>query len=38
MVEEESLLKMVLEKENWEEILYQIVSLENIDPWNVDLV
>ena len=38
MVEEESLLKMVLEKENWEEILYQIVSLENIDPWNIDLV
>jgi len=38
MVEEESLLKMVLEKENWEEILYQIVSLENIDPWNVDLI
>ncbi|MFH1622937.1 MAG: segregation/condensation protein A [Candidatus Aenigmatarchaeota archaeon] len=38
MVEEESLLKMVLEKENWEEILYQIVSLENIDPWDVDLV
>jgi segregation and condensation protein A len=38
MVEEESLLKMVLEKENWEEILYQVVSLENIDPWNVDLV
>jgi len=38
VVEEESLLKMVLEKENWEEILYQIVSLENIDPWDVDLV
>ncbi|MCX6821028.1 MAG: segregation/condensation protein A [Candidatus Aenigmarchaeota archaeon] len=38
MVEEESLLKMVLEKENWEEILYQVVSLENIDPWNVDLM
>ena len=38
MVEEENLLKMVLEKENWEEVLYQIVSLENIDPWDVDLV
>jgi segregation and condensation protein A len=38
VVEEESLLKMVLEKENWEEILYQIVSLENIDPWDIDLV
>jgi len=38
VVEEENLLKMVLEKENWEEVLYQIVSLENIDPWDVDLV
>jgi len=38
MVEEDNLLKMILEKENWEEVLYQIVSLENIDPWNVDLV
>jgi chromatin segregation and condensation protein Rec8/ScpA/Scc1 (kleisin family) len=38
MVEEENLLKMVLEKESWEEIIYQIVSLEQIDPWDVDLV
>ncbi len=38
MVEEENLLKMILEKESWEEIIYQIVSLEQIDPWNVDLV
>lgn len=38
VAEEENLLKMVLEKESWEEILYQIVSLENIDPWDVDLV
>lgn len=38
MVEEENLLQMILQKENWEEVLYQIVSLENIDPWDVDLV
>lgn len=38
MVEEENLLKMVLEKESWEEIIYQIVSLEQIDPWDVDLI
>lgn len=31
-------MKMILEKESWEEIIYQIVSLEQIDPWNVDLV
>lgn len=29
---------MVIEKENWEEVIYYIVSLENIDPWDVDLV
>jgi segregation and condensation protein A len=38
MIKQDDLLKMVLEKENWEEVLYQIVSLENIDPWNVDLI
>ena len=35
---EEDILKMILEKDSWEEILYYIVSLENLDPWNVDLV
>jgi segregation and condensation protein A len=38
MTEEENILKMVIEKENWEEVIYYIVSLENIDPWDVDLV
>lgn len=38
MVEEENLLQMIIEKETWEEVLYQIVSMENIDPWDVDLV
>jgi len=39
MVEvEENLLKMILEKESWEEIIYFIVSKEKLDPWNVDLI
>jgi segregation and condensation protein A len=38
MTEEENILKMVIEKENWEEVIYYIVSLENINPWDVDLV
>ena len=38
MVEEQNLLQMIIEKETWEEVLYQIVSLENINPWDVDLV
>ena len=36
--ETENILKSILEKESWEDVIYYIVSLENIDPWNVDLV
>ena len=35
---EEELLRKIIEKESWEEILYYIVSIENLDPWNLDLV
>ena len=38
MTQEENILKLVIEKQSWEEVIYHIVSLENIDPWNVDLV
>ena len=39
MVEvEENLLRMILEKESWEEIIYFIVSKERLDPWNIDLI
>jgi segregation and condensation protein A len=38
MTEEDNILKMIIEKESWEEVLYYIVSLENINPWDVDLV
>lgn len=38
MTEEENILKLIIEKENWEEVLYHIVSIENLDPWNIDLV
>lgn len=38
MSEEENILQLILQKENWEEILYHIVSLENLNPWDVDLV
>ena len=38
MSEEENILQTVIEKESWEEIIYHIVSLENLDPWNIDLV
>ena len=35
---EENILKTVIEKESWEEIIYFIVSKEKLDPWNIDLV
>ncbi len=35
---EENLLKIIIEKESWEEIIYYIVNIEKIDPWNVDIV
>jgi segregation and condensation protein A len=38
MNQEENILKMIIEKQSWEEILYQIVSIENINPWDVDLI
>jgi len=37
-VSEENLLKVIIEKESWEEIIYYIVNIEKIDPWNVDIV
>lgn len=36
--ESQNILKKILEKESWEDVIYYIVSVENIDPWNVDLV
>jgi len=38
MVEEDNILKLVIEKQSWEEVLYNIVSIENMDPWNIDLI
>jgi len=38
MSEEENILQMIIEKESWEEVIYYIVSVETLDPWNIDLV
>jgi len=38
MTEEENILQLIIEKESWEEVIYNIVSLENLDPWDIDLV
>jgi segregation and condensation protein A len=31
-------LKIIIEKQSWEEIIYYVVNVENLDPWNIDLV
>ncbi|MBI2547258.1 MAG: segregation/condensation protein A [Candidatus Aenigmarchaeota archaeon] len=36
--EEENILKTIIEKENWEDVIYYIVSLEQLNPWDVNLV
>ncbi len=36
--QEENILQTIIEKESWEEIIYHIVSLEHLDPWDIDLV
>lgn len=38
MTEEENILQMVIEKGSWEEIIYYIVSLEKLDPWDISLI
>lgn len=36
--EEENILKIIIEKESWEDVIYYIVSLEQLNPWDVNLV
>jgi len=36
-ITEENILKAIIEKESWEQIIYYIVNIEKIDPWNVDI-
>lgn len=36
-ITEENILKIIIEKESWEQILYYIVNVEKIDPWDVDI-
>ena len=37
-MQEQSLLQMVIQKESWEELINHIVTFENMDPWNIDIV
>jgi len=35
---EETLLNLIVHQQDWEELLYRIVTLEDLDPWNIDIV
>ena len=35
---EEELLNLIIKEQDWEQLIYNIVTVENIDPMNVDLV
>jgi segregation and condensation protein A len=37
-MEEQNLLEMIIKEESWEELIYNIVSYEGIDPWDVDII
>jgi segregation and condensation protein A len=37
-MEEQNLLEMILKEESWEELIYNIVSYDNLDPWDIDII
>lgn len=37
-MEEQNLLEMILKEESWEELIYNIVSYEGLDPWDIDII
>jgi segregation and condensation protein A len=37
-MEEKNLLEMILKEESWEELIYNIVSYEGLDPWDIDII
>jgi len=37
-MEEKNLLEMIINEESWDELIYNIVSYEGIDPWDVDII
>ena len=37
-MQEQNLLEMIIKEESWEELIYNIVSYENMNPWDIDIV
>jgi len=37
-MQEQNLLEMIIKEESWEELIYNIVSYEGMNPWDVDII
>jgi len=37
-MEEQNLLEMIIKEQSWEELIYNIVSFEGLDPWDIDII
>ena len=37
-MQEQNLLEMIIKEESWEELIYNIVSYENMNPWDIDII
>ena len=37
-MEEQNLLEMIIKEQSWEELIYNIVSYEGLDPWDIDII
>lgn len=37
-MKEQNLLEMILKGESWDELIYNIVSYEGLDPWDIDII
>ncbi|MBN2330666.1 MAG: hypothetical protein JXC85_02525, partial [Candidatus Aenigmarchaeota archaeon] len=35
---EADILKLIKQENSWEQILYDVVAIQDMDPWNLDLL
>jgi len=38
LMQEQNLLEMIIKEESWENLIYNIISYENLNPWDVDII
>lgn len=37
-MKEKEILDMIIEEKSWEDLIYHIVSFEDLDPWDIDII